>query len=92
LKSLYDQNRREIMVGDLVKVFHFVGARRKRHYMYKHVVRETQTTCGLRILVLSHLDNTEGNYKLICDDAVMCGYEIVQSADARFEQRPRLTA
>jgi hypothetical protein len=33
-----DKHGREFMVGDVIKVFHFVGARRKQYFMYKHVV------------------------------------------------------
>jgi hypothetical protein len=90
--KLYDQNRREIMVGDVVKVFHFVGARRKRHYMYKHVIGETQTFCGSRVLKFGHLDKTGDHYLMICDGAKLMGYEVVQAADGDFEERPRMAA
>lgn len=30
-----DKMGREIRPGDLLKVFHFIGARNKKHYMYK---------------------------------------------------------
>lgn len=32
-----DKNGNEFIDCDIVKVFHFVGARRKRHYMYKRI-------------------------------------------------------
>ncbi len=35
--SLYDKNGRPLLIGDVLKVFHFIGARRKKHYMYKQV-------------------------------------------------------
>ncbi len=93
-KGLYDKNRRPIEIGDILKVFHFVGARRKRHFMYKQVARET--TLGANktpYLAVSHLDMQEGaghEYYLQIDGSVLLDYEIVQSIDARFEDRPRL--
>ena len=33
----YDSKGNEIREFDVVKVFHFIGKRRKRHYMYKWI-------------------------------------------------------
>lgn len=33
-----DKHGVEIKPGDLVKVYHFTGARRKKHYMYKWIL------------------------------------------------------
>lgn len=33
--TCYDKHGIPIERGDIVKVFHFIGARRKRHYMFK---------------------------------------------------------
>ena len=41
-KTYRDKFGRIIEEFDLLKVFHFVGARRKRYYMYKHVRRNTR--------------------------------------------------
>lgn len=38
--TYYDKNGEQILEGDLLKVFHFIGARRKKHYMYQVVVME----------------------------------------------------
>ena len=32
MSAAYDKTGREIMQGDILKVFHFVGRRNKRHY------------------------------------------------------------
>lgn len=91
MTAIYDKHRREIMQGDIVKVFHFVGARRKRHYMYKQVI-------GERLLgkkqspywYLSHLSQREDDgYLMAKDGRVYTDYEIVQSVDCDFENRPR---
>lgn len=34
---LYDKKGREIHEYDVLKIFHFIGQRNKKHYMYKHV-------------------------------------------------------
>lgn len=33
-ETVYDKNERPIASGDLLRTFHFIGARRKRHYLY----------------------------------------------------------
>lgn len=70
-----DKNDRPIMVGDTLKVFHFTAAlRRKRHYMYKHVLRVEADR-----LVLSHLNLEErGSYSISMDGKKLRDYEIVQ--------------
>jgi hypothetical protein len=41
MTKAYDKTGREIMVGDVLKVYHFTAAlRRKKHYMYKHVISD----------------------------------------------------
>lgn len=32
---MLDKKKREIKEGDILKCFHFIGARNKKHYMYK---------------------------------------------------------
>lgn len=91
-----DKTGREIMIGDVLKVLHFIGARRKRHYMYKHVLR--QITMGTvergnvsPYLFLSHLNLREDEgYHLPLDGSWMERYEIVSSIDAKWEDRPRV--
>lgn len=91
MSAIYDKNRREIMQGDIVKVFHFVGARRKRHYMYKQVVGERLLGKNqFAYWYLSHLSQREDDgYLLAKDGKVYPDYEIVQSVNFEFEDRPR---
>ncbi len=35
MKPSYDKKGIEIRAGDILKVYHFTGARNKKHYMYK---------------------------------------------------------
>lgn len=97
--GLYDKTGREIMVGDVLKVFHYVAAlRRKRCYMYKQVVRTKPLgKSGQPYFVLSHLnmkdpEGRDGGYYEAIDGRVLTGVEIVQSCDGYFEDRPRVLA
>lgn len=92
-QHLFDKTGREIMVGDILKVFHFIGRRRKRHYMYKQVLGVVCLRGGspCRYLKLSHLNlNDSDYYHEHLDGRVLRDYEIVQSIDAQFEDRPRI--
>jgi hypothetical protein len=37
-KAFYDKHGRQIHKGDLIKTFHFTGARRKKYFMYHTAV------------------------------------------------------
>ena len=86
--TLRDQTGREIKPGDVLKVFHFVGARRKRHYMYKQAVEYVALPeSGQPYLKIGHLNRRDGdawvigtNYYLeAATGRTLAGYEIVQS-------------
>ena len=92
-----DKHGREIKVGDVLKVFHFTGPRRKRFYMYKQVV-------GLRLIGGSggtersnvfdvcHLNLSDAeNYTLGLNEGIKIDYEIVQGLD-EFDEREKVTA
>ncbi len=73
---------------DVLKVFHFIGARRKKHYMYKQV-RVVEVKEGPRKglhLYGNHLcgpydpsNPLHNAYYLSSDNGVLRGVEIVQS-------------
>ena len=82
-----DKNGREIMVGDTLKIFHFIGPRLKKYYMYKFVKR----TVNDRLLEISHLDIGEKTYLLELDGNQHDNIEIVQGYGdngTHFEDRP----
>lgn len=86
MAKLYDKNGREIMRGDIVKVFHFTAAlRRKKHYMYKQALGIERGR-----MRFSHLDLNDSWYCEAADDRLLSDYEIVDSIDAKFDERPRL--
>jgi hypothetical protein len=90
--KLYDRTGREIMRGDIVKVYHFTAAvRRKRHFMYKQALGVVMLGNGdpCPYMKFSHLDMSEDSYHEFCDGRVLKDYEIVQGTDADFYDRPR---
>lgn len=86
-----DKNGRQIERGDVLKVFHFTGSRNRRHYMYKQVLGVKTLQSGNEYLMFSHLELNDDYYLERCDGRTLCDYEIVQSIDTRFEERPRTT-
>ena len=97
-----DKNLRPLRVGDVLKVFHFTGARRKRHFMYKQITR-TQWLGGygsapkVLYFFVSHLSLKpesvagDGGYWLGMFDGVMSDYEIVQCPTADHEEREKVS-
>lgn len=88
-----DKNGRQIVAGDILKVYHFTAAlRRKKHYMFKQAMGVVYL--GKRapepFMAFSHLDFTETRYYELCDGKRLTHYEIVQSIDCKFDERPRV--
>lgn len=82
-----DKNGREIRRGDIVKVYHSMGARRKRYYMYKQCLGiDRYLPSGTAVIKFDHLDMgvtppyDEYGPKL-------SGYEIIQGAHDDYESR-----
>jgi hypothetical protein len=82
-------------VGDILKVFHFTGARRKRYFMYKQVIGEEMLGSGTTLsLQVAHLnmkpfDDSDGGYWITKDGTKLDRYEIVQGIDGSIEDRPK---
>lgn len=87
-----DKNGRQIERGDILKVFHFTGARNKRHYMYKQALGTKMLGSGSAYMMFSHLDLDDKYYVEPCDGRSLADYEIVQSIDAKFDERPCFTS
>ena len=90
---VYDKHGIPILVGDVLKVFHFIGARRKRHYMYKQVVGVmtlgTPPHTG-KYLKIDHLSMDPSEYYTQrLDGSILDDYEIVQSRGCDHTDRPR---
>lgn len=96
-REAFDKNGIPFAVGDVVKVFHFIGPRRKREYMYKQVVGERTWPKGFQCWLFSHLnlkpaDGPDGGFYLAKDGKQHADYEIVQCCSAypdHFTRRPR---
>lgn len=92
----YDKTGRQIMVGDVLKVYHFQGARWRKHYfMFKQVVgTRVYRKGGHAYLRVSHLnmkdvDGSDGGYTLAQDGSIHLEIEIVQGLDWHHD-RPRI--
>ena len=91
--KLYDKNRREIKVNDVLKVFHFTGHRRKKYYMYK-IVKGIITGKNGEYLDISHLPMSSGSYRVLMNGDIKEEIEIVQGYDEDgrgFDERPKRT-
>jgi len=93
----YDRRGIPIELGDIVKVFHFIGANQKRHYMFKQCLglsRYPSSPEGWQGVFFSHLnfreigDRDNGPYHETPGEQ-LAGYEIVQSIKCDHEQRER---
>jgi hypothetical protein len=90
MANLYDKTGREIVRGDVLKVYHYTAAlRRKRIYMFKQALGVETLKSGNEYMQFSHLNMREDSYLQVCDGKHLRDYEIVQSIDAKFEERPR---
>ena len=95
-QTCFDKHGIPIERGDIVKVFHFVGARGKRYYMYKQclgVSRYPSSPEGWQAVFFSHLNFAEigennGPYHEY-QGSRLAGYEIVQSVKCDHDTRPR---
>lgn len=95
--GLYDKRGIPIKRGDLVKVFHFIGARNKRHYMYKqclgfHGIGPEGKSPYMKFGHLNFAaDGDRDEYYLERPDgSVLDHYEILQSIKCDHEQRERI--
>lgn len=89
----YDKNGREIMIGDTLKVFHFIGRRKKRYYMYKYVQEIKNYKNGASYLVIQHLSPKNETYHIPNNNKIYFDYEIIQGYggnSVHFEDRPKL--
>jgi len=88
--DLYDKTGREIFINDVLKVFHFTGARRKRYYMYKQVAGLNRKMPGY--LRINHLNGKDEGYNQKINGCVLENVEIVQGfgdGSLSFEDRPK---
>ena len=87
--TYYDKNGEQILEGDLLKVFHFIGVRRKKHYMYQVVVMEDSNfpLDSVRFPVMSvssYLPNSKPHcrmYVIADENRIYRNAEIVQEFD-----------
>ena len=88
---LYDKNRRPILEGDILKVFHFTDAQMKKYFMYKQAAKIVPLGKDKTpYLQINHLTSSaDGHYHEKSDGRVLQDYEIVQGYPD-FEDREKL--
>ncbi|RWO20686.1 hypothetical protein [Mesorhizobium sp.] len=92
MSALYDKRGIPIERGDIVKVFHFIGARRKRHYMYKQCLGFMMIgkDASVPYVKFGHMTFNEDEYYLERPDGrALAAYEIVQSIKCDHDERQR---
>lgn len=94
MMAIYDKTGREIRVGDTLKIFHFIGSRRKKYFMYKQVIDYKEYTTH-KLFTVSHLDTKNSVYYLADNEKFYNDIEIVQgynnkNGELSFEDRPRI--
>jgi hypothetical protein len=85
--ALYDMHRREIKPFDVLKMFHFIGPRRKRFYMYKWVIEKNGRLYG------HHLGKRGDADAFMLSQNLLTNTEIVQGYDNNgkdFTDRPKI--
>lgn len=90
--AFYDKRGIPIERGDIVKVFHFIGARRKKHYMYKQALGVVMMGKAKPepFMKFSHLSLNDNEYYWEqCSSHRLATYEIVQSIKCDHEERGR---
>lgn len=92
MTTLLDKNNRQIMPGDVVKVFHFIGARNKKHYMYKIIHELDGHLYGAHAHNVHKDGISLGNsYALPRESCRLDDYEIVEGYGAGpYDTRPKL--
>ncbi len=96
--TLFDKRARPIKPGDILKVFHYVGARGKHKFMYKQAVAYIELpNSKYKWLKISHLNRLNDepwtighNYYLEhANGRLMSGYEIIDSLEDDLRSRRR---
>mgnify|MGYP003633966484 CR=1 FL=1 len=60
-RPAFDKNNQEIKEFDLIKIFHFTGQRRKKHYTYKHIRKSKEGK-----LICKHLNECDDGFLYMC--------------------------
>lgn len=90
-KFILDKKGRKLELGDILKIYHFTGARRKKFYIYKQVISEvSKFNNDKSFFLISHLSfpDRDASYHLLKDNLIHEEIEIIQSkSQVDFEDR-----
>lgn len=86
-RFILDKNNRQIEIGDVLKIYHFTGSRRKKYFMYKQVLGFSSYK-PKEVYEISHLNMNTERYWLLLDGKKHDDIEIIQSCTkVNFENR-----
>ncbi len=74
-----DKNGVPIQQYDVLKVYHFTGARRKKHFMYKHVIGNASFSDDY--FCVSSLSECGHTYSIRKDKGLLIDIEIIQGTN-----------
>jgi len=76
-KIYYDKNGYPVCCGDVLRVFHFIGPRRKRFYMWKVVMENYKRRKGMVAADIRELATLGADECHVCDMEALGEFEIV---------------
>lgn len=79
MSDLSDKYGIKIQPFDLLKVYHFTGARRKKHYMYKQVIGNASFSDDY--FLISSLSECGHTYTIRKDEGILPDVEILQGTN-----------
>ena len=88
-----DKHGRQLEVGDLIKVFHFTGGRRKKHYMYKYIKGVVKMPLWTKpMFKVSHLSEPDAYFHMNEHTLDWTSFEIVQgyNVGVHYEDREKV--
>lgn len=93
MTQVYDKKGREIMVGDLLKVDHFIGSRNKKYYIYKLVVIKNKKLFAIHLdgHTINNIRGADGyclSQDLCIGSEIVQGYQKTGNRYYGFEDRP----
>lgn len=77
MEEIRDKKGTSIKVGSVIKVFHFVGARRKKHYMYKVIMLHPKYGLHAYDIVEIATKGIEAAHSCTANALRRCDFEIV---------------
>lgn len=93
MTEMYDKNARQIYAGDLLRSLHFIGARKKRYYLYHVAVTAKHGLEAVPVCYLEPSKAADGGGRCLITKQCEGMFEIIHGCGPEpylgFEDRPR---